>query len=132
MKEFISSVDALPAWAKLVLMIPFLDIFWWIYRIIRSIDSGNALCLVLGIVLLITPDDVAGKLILLLQLLDIRNGRNMVLGREKLLIKLPLLLLQGPGLLVIILAVILILIGDIIIDGIDHGIPVVDLILIEV
>ena len=52
MKEFISSADALPSWAKLVLMIPFLDIFWWIYRIIRSIDSGNALCLVLGIVLL--------------------------------------------------------------------------------
>ncbi len=53
MKDIIKALDNLPWIAKLILCIPALDIVWWIYRIIKSLDANNNVGLVLAIVLLI-------------------------------------------------------------------------------
>ena len=53
MKSFINAMDGLAFWIKVILALPFLDIIWNVYRLIRSIDKGNALGIVLGILLLV-------------------------------------------------------------------------------
>ena len=53
MKGLIRAFDGLPKWAKVILALPVLDIVWAIYRLCRSIDKGNALGIVLAIVMLI-------------------------------------------------------------------------------
>ncbi len=53
MKSFISAMDGLPKVVKIILAIPFLDIIWMVYRLIRSLDSKNTLGIVLAIVLII-------------------------------------------------------------------------------
>ncbi len=53
MNEFIQEVDKLPIWVKILLMIPFLDIFWWVYRIIYALNNKNNISLLLSIILLI-------------------------------------------------------------------------------
>ena len=53
MKGFISSMDKLPIWAKILLAIPMLDIIWVVYRLCKSIDSKNTLGIVLAIVLIV-------------------------------------------------------------------------------
>lgn len=53
MKSFINAMDGLALWIKVILALPFLDIIWNVYRLIRSIDKGNTLGIVLGILLLV-------------------------------------------------------------------------------
>jgi len=53
MKGFISFMDNLPLWAKILFAIPMLDIVWVVYRLIKSIDSKNTLGIVLAIVLIV-------------------------------------------------------------------------------
>ena len=53
MKSFISAMDGLSKLAKIVLAIPFLDIIWVIYRLIKSIDQNNTLGIILAVILLI-------------------------------------------------------------------------------
>lgn len=53
MKSFIKAIDSLPYIVKLILCIPALDIVWGIYRLVKSLDKGNAVGIVLAIVLLI-------------------------------------------------------------------------------
>lgn len=53
MKGFISFMDKLPLWAKIVLAIPMLDIIWVVYRLARSIDKSSVLGIVLAIVLIV-------------------------------------------------------------------------------
>ena len=53
MKGFISAMDNLPLWAKVLLAIPMLDIIWVVYRLCKSIDSKNTLGIVLAIVLIV-------------------------------------------------------------------------------
>ena len=53
MKSFISAMDGLPKVVKIILAIPFLDIIWAVYRLIRSLDNKNTLGIVLAIVLII-------------------------------------------------------------------------------
>ena len=53
MKGFISAMDNLPMWAKILLAIPMLDIIWVVYRLCKSIDSKNTLGIVLAIVLIV-------------------------------------------------------------------------------
>ena len=53
MKSFIKAIDSLPYIIKIILCIPALDIVWGIYRLIKSLDKGNAVGIVLAIVLLI-------------------------------------------------------------------------------
>ena len=50
MKEFFKTVDEFPLWLKIVLCIPFIDIFWAVYRIIKGAVEKNVLMLVIGIV----------------------------------------------------------------------------------
>ncbi len=53
MKGFISAMDNLPMWAKILLAIPMLDIIWVVYRLCKSLDSKNTLGIVLAIVLIV-------------------------------------------------------------------------------
>lgn len=53
MKSFISAMDGLSKVVKIILAIPFLDIIWVIYRLVRSIDNQNTLGIILAALLLI-------------------------------------------------------------------------------
>ncbi|MGI6136791.1 MAG: hypothetical protein GX959_01535 [Clostridiales bacterium] len=53
MKSFISAMDKLPKIVKIILALPFLDIVWVVYRLIKSISKKNTLGIVLAILLLI-------------------------------------------------------------------------------
>lgn len=53
MKSFISAMDGLSKVVKIILAIPFLDIIWVIYRLVRSIDNQNTLGIILAILLII-------------------------------------------------------------------------------
>ena len=53
MKKFISAMDNLPLWAKIVLAIPMLDIIWVVYRLLKSISADNVLGIILAIVLIV-------------------------------------------------------------------------------
>ena len=53
MKELIKSFDNLPKIVKIILALPVLDIVWAIYRLLRSIEKGNFLGIILAIILLI-------------------------------------------------------------------------------
>lgn len=53
MKSFIKGMDGLALWIKIVLALPFLDIIWNIYRLVRSIDKGNVLGIILGVLLIV-------------------------------------------------------------------------------
>ncbi len=52
MKDIISFFEKLPLWAKIVLALPVLDICWAVYRLCRSINKGNVVGIVLGILML--------------------------------------------------------------------------------
>lgn len=53
MKSFINGIDGLALWIKIILALPGLDIVWNVYRLVRSIDKGNVLGIVLGVILII-------------------------------------------------------------------------------
>lgn len=53
LKQLVSAADALPKIVKLILALPFLDIVWAAYRLIKSIVKTNPLGIVLGILLLV-------------------------------------------------------------------------------
>lgn len=49
MKGLIKAFDDLPFIVKLIFCIPAVNIVWQIYKICRSVDKGNVLGIVLGI-----------------------------------------------------------------------------------
>ena len=49
MKDFIASFDKLPKIVKIILALPFFDIVWAIYRIIKGIAYKNTITLIFGI-----------------------------------------------------------------------------------
>jgi hypothetical protein len=50
MKDLIKSMDNLPWLAKIILALPVLDgIVWGIYRIVKGLDRGDTLMLIVGI-----------------------------------------------------------------------------------
>ena len=53
MKGFVKWMDDAPLWLKIVFALPVLDIVWAIYRLCRSISKGNALGIVLAVLMLI-------------------------------------------------------------------------------
>ena len=53
MKSLVKAFDSLPKWVKVILAWPVLDIVWAIYRLCRSISKGNALGIVLAVLMLI-------------------------------------------------------------------------------
>lgn len=55
MKELIRQLDSLSILFKVILAIPALDLVWGIYRIVRAVDSGNTVGLVISIILLFVP-----------------------------------------------------------------------------
>ena len=53
MKDFLKAIDGLSDIVKLILCIPFLDIVWNIYRLIKSIDAKNNTGIILAVVMLV-------------------------------------------------------------------------------
>jgi hypothetical protein len=53
MKDFISAMDNLPMWAKILLAIPMLDVVWVVYRLCKSIESKNTLNILLAVILIV-------------------------------------------------------------------------------
>lgn len=53
MKDIIKAFDNLPWILKLILCIPALDIVWSVYKLIKSIDNGNIVYIILGILTII-------------------------------------------------------------------------------
>lgn len=53
MNSLVKSMDKLGLIWKLILALPVLDIVWVIYRLLRSIDKGSVLGIVLAIVLIV-------------------------------------------------------------------------------
>lgn len=53
MNSVVKSFDSLPKIVKIIFALPFLDIIWAIYRLIRSISKSNVLAILLSIVMLV-------------------------------------------------------------------------------
>ncbi len=53
MNEYIKFMDELPMIAKILFALPFLDILWNVYRLIKSIRDENTLGIVLAVILLL-------------------------------------------------------------------------------
>jgi hypothetical protein len=70
MNEVIKFFDNASKLVKLILALPGLDIFWVVYRICKSLDKGNNLGLILGIVLLIVGIPFLWLLDIIMILLD--------------------------------------------------------------
>lgn len=51
--KFCKAMDDLPLIVKIILALPFLDIVWNVYRLVKSISSSNLLGIILAVVLLI-------------------------------------------------------------------------------
>ena len=50
MEKFLNEIDNLPKIVKIILCLPFIDIIWAIYRIIKGATTDNVFLLVVGIV----------------------------------------------------------------------------------
>jgi len=53
MDNFIKSYDELPQIAKIIFALPFLDIIWAIYRIVKGVNTNNVLMIIVGILWII-------------------------------------------------------------------------------
>ena len=53
MKKIIANIDGMSKIFKILLALPFLDIFWAVYRAIKSSTKDNTLGVILGILLII-------------------------------------------------------------------------------
>lgn len=53
MNAFVKGMDNLGLVWKLIFALPFLDIIWNIYRLMRSVDKGSVLGIVLAIILIV-------------------------------------------------------------------------------
>lgn len=50
--ELIKVMDNLPQWVKIILALPFLDIVWNIYRLLKSISKNNTVGIVVAVIIL--------------------------------------------------------------------------------
>ena len=50
MKDLIKAVDKLPVIIKIILCLPFLDIVWAVYRILKGLVHKDTFTLVIGII----------------------------------------------------------------------------------
>lgn len=48
----VAAFDNLPKWAKIILALPFLDIVWVVYRLLRSVEKQKVLGIVLAVLLI--------------------------------------------------------------------------------
>ncbi len=52
LNELINIMDNLPQWVKIILALPFLDIVWNIYRLLKSISKNNTVGIVVAVIIL--------------------------------------------------------------------------------
>ncbi len=52
MKKFIETMDNFPLIVKVLLALPFLDIIWTIYRIVKSLDKESYFGVILGVIII--------------------------------------------------------------------------------
>ena len=52
MKKFIETMDNLSMVVKIILALPFLDIIWTVYRIVKSLDKKSYFGVILGIIII--------------------------------------------------------------------------------
>lgn len=50
LKNLVKTVDKLPKLAKIILCLPFLDIAWAIYRIVKGVVKKDALGVIIGVI----------------------------------------------------------------------------------
>ncbi len=53
MNDFIKAMEKLPFIVKLILCLPFLDLIWSIWKLLKGIKSGNIVMIILGILCII-------------------------------------------------------------------------------
>lgn len=53
LKQLVKTVDKLPMILKAILCVPFLDVFWAIYRIVKGIVKKDAVLTIIGVLWLI-------------------------------------------------------------------------------
>lgn len=53
MKSVIKAIDNLPFLLKCILCLPMLDIVWSVYKICKSLDKGNIVGIILGVLTII-------------------------------------------------------------------------------
>lgn len=49
LKDLVKTIDKLPKIAKIILCLPFLDIVWAVYRIIKGVVKKDTLGIVIGV-----------------------------------------------------------------------------------
>ncbi len=52
MKKFIETMDNFSMVVKIILALPFLDIIWTVYRIVKSLDKQNYVGVLLGVLMI--------------------------------------------------------------------------------
>ena len=70
MDNFIKSYDELPQIAKIIFALPFLDIIWAIYRIVKGVNTNNVLMIIVGILWIIPGSVVCWILDLVFTIMD--------------------------------------------------------------
>lgn len=50
LKNLVKTVDKLPKLAKIILCLPFLDIVWAIYRIVKGVVKKDTLGVIIGVI----------------------------------------------------------------------------------
>jgi len=68
--EFIKAFDNLPKIVKIILAIPFLDIIWAIYRIVKGALNSNPITLIAGILWIIPGSAICWILDIVFLILD--------------------------------------------------------------
>ncbi len=51
--DVIKLVDNLPLWAKVIIALPFLDVLWHVYRILKSVSKNDTLGIVLAVLIIV-------------------------------------------------------------------------------
>lgn len=73
---FVKAMDSLPLWAKIIFALPFLDIVWAIYRIVKGVCKDDIIRIVVGVVWIVAGATVCWVLDIVCLLL----GRNVFFG----------------------------------------------------
>ena len=73
---FVKAMDSLPLWAKIIFALPFLDIVWAIYRIVKGVCKDDIIRIVVGVVWIVAGATICWVLDIVCLLL----GRNVFFG----------------------------------------------------
>ncbi len=53
LNDLLKTMEDLPQWVKIILALPFLDIVWNIYRLLKSISKNDTVGIVLAVLILV-------------------------------------------------------------------------------